>query len=66
MGADPDAEYAVEVHESALVGGMPWFRVDVLSGSPCEGPEARVARSGWVPGYDAVGRPQVWFYSRGC
>lgn len=59
-------EYAVEVHESQRVGGTIWFRVDVLSGSPCEGGEARPELSGWVPGYGANGQPAAWYYSRGC
>jgi hypothetical protein len=63
---DPGAEYAVDVHESRVVGGMLWFRVDVLTASPCDGGDARVAFSGWVPGYGARGEPTVWYYSRGC
>lgn len=63
---DRDMETPVEVHESTMVGGMPWFRVAILSASPCDGGEVRVERSGWVPGYGAGGEPLVWYYSRGC
>ena len=59
-------QFAVEVHESQLVGGVVWFRVSVLVASPCDGGEARATLSGWVPGYGADGEPTVWFHSRGC
>ncbi|MBZ0267806.1 hypothetical protein K8I85_06590, partial [bacterium] len=59
-------EYPAEVHESMLVGGMIWFRVDVLNGNPCDGGDVRPELSGWVPGYGADGEPTVWFWSRGC
>ncbi|MEL7449338.1 MAG: hypothetical protein AAFN78_09025 [Pseudomonadota bacterium] len=60
------AEYPVEVHESQQIGGMVWFRVSVLVASPCAGGDGKATLSGWVPGYGATGKPNVWFYSRGC
>jgi hypothetical protein len=66
FSGDLRAEYAVDVHESRIVGGMLWFRVDVLTASPCDGGDAGVDFSGWVPGYGAQGEPTVWYYSRGC
>ena len=59
-------EYAVEVHESAVVGGTIWFRITLLSGSPCEGGDVGPELSGWVPGYGPGGEPAAWYYSRGC
>lgn len=59
-------EYAVEVHESAIIGGTIWFRVDLLSGSPCEAGDVRPELSGWVPGYGVEGQPVAWYHSRGC
>lgn len=59
-------EYAVEVLESQRIGGMPWFRVNVLKSDPCSSPEPERAMSGWVPGYGSNGKPTAWFYSRGC
>jgi len=57
----------VTVEESRTVGGLPWFRVAILSSNPCEGPEeAAPELSGWVPGYGADGEPTVWYWSRGC
>ncbi len=59
-------EYAVDVHESTLVGGLPWFRVSILAEDPCEGGSDRAELTGWVPGYGADGQPSVWYWSRGC
>lgn len=59
-------QVSVEVHEVRLLGGVPWFRVDVLAESPCEGGQRRTTLSGWVPGYGTEGDPTVWYYSRGC
>lgn len=59
-------EVPVEVHEMAMVGGFPWFRITVLEKSPCEGGDGSVAVAGWVPAYGPPGDPSVWFYSRGC
>ena len=50
-------EYAVNVLESTTVGGMPFFRVELLESSPCEIPRNRPIRGvGWVPAYDTEGR----------
>lgn len=59
-------EYTVDVHESTLVGGLPWFRVSLLAEDPCEGGSDRAELTGWVPAYGADGEPTVWFWSRGC
>lgn len=63
---DDRQEYPVNVLEHMEVGGMPWFRVEVLDGSPCSSGSDKVRGTGWVPGYDADGDVGVWFYSRGC
>jgi hypothetical protein len=62
---DARHEYPVNVLESKIVGGMPWFRVELLS-EICTGLEEKVLLSGWVPGYGRSGKPGVWFFSRGC
>ena len=59
-------EYAVNVLESTVIGGMPFFRVEYLESSPCEASEPAIRGVGWVPAYDAEGEPAVWYYSRGC
>jgi len=64
---DPRGEVPVTVEESRMVGGLPWFRVAILSTTPCGGPEEAVPElSGWVPAYGADGEPTVWYWSRGC
>lgn len=60
------AEIPVNVIESKLIGGMPWFRVEIYADEICTGTEPSVAISGWVPGYGRSGEPSLWFYSRGC
>jgi hypothetical protein len=59
-GATEREEYPANVLESALIGGTLWFRVQVLSGDPCEGGEVRPELSGWVPGSGVAGIPVVW------
>lgn len=59
-------EFAVNVLESTTIGGMPWFRVEVLDGDVCSGTEPGVALAGWVPAYGADGTETTWFWSRGC
>ena len=59
-------EYPVNVLDSTDIAGLPWFRVEILETDPCSGDEAKPGRVGWVPGYGQQGRPNVWFYSRGC
>ncbi len=67
-----EREQPVEVLESQMVGGVPWFRVSVLGGSTCDGTGDRPAlAAGWLPAYgtrpDTVGlRPTAWYWSRGC
>lgn len=64
--AGADAEYPVEVLESIEIGGMPFFRVEILGADPCSGEARKVRAAGWVPGYGRTGEPNVWYYSRGC
>lgn len=60
-------EHPVRVHGSTLVGGVPWFRVEILSETPCGDPGEAVGElSGWVPAYGALGTPTVWYWARGC
>jgi len=67
LNRPPDRqEYAAEIQESMLIGGMVWFHVTVLKESPCTGEQNTAVLSGWVPGYGADGQPTVWYYSRGC
>ena len=63
---DERHEYPVEVLESAEIGGMPWFRVEVLATDPCSGGAPKPGYSGWIPAYGRHGKPTTWFYSRGC
>ncbi|NGX16377.1 hypothetical protein [Wenzhouxiangella sp. XN24] len=59
-------EQPVEVLETQIVGGSPWFRVNLMTTSPCEGGESARGTGGWVPAYREDGTPLAWFYSRGC
>ncbi len=59
-------EVPVNVIESKIIGGMPWFRVEIYDGEICTGLEPSVSMSGWIPGYGRSGEPSLWFYSRGC
>lgn len=63
---DDRQEYPVNVLEHMDIGGMPWFRVQVLEDDPCSSGSDKVRGTGWVPGYDRDGAVGVWFYSRGC
>ena len=63
--AQPE-EQAVNLLEATTIGGMPWFRVEILDGGPCSDPAARTRLTGWIPAYGATGQPNAWFYSRGC
>lgn len=63
---DGPHEYPVEVLESIEIGGMPWFRVEVLATEPCSGDAPKPGYVGWVPAYGRNGKPNAWFYSRGC
>jgi len=65
-GTQQRGEYAAQVHEARWLGSALWFRVDVLTGSPCDGGDVDVEASGWVLAYGADGDPAVWYYSRGC
>jgi hypothetical protein len=59
-------EQPVEVLETDVVGGAPWFRVNLLPSSPCAGGESGQGTTGWVPAYREDGTPLAWFYARGC
>jgi len=59
-------EYPINVLESTIIGGMPWFRIEVLDSEPCTSAEPRSKAAGWIPGYGQNGQRTVWFYSRGC
>ncbi len=63
---DQRYEYSLNVVEVSEIGGMPWFRVEVLETDPCLGGESKPGLTGWVPAYGRQGKPNAWFYSRGC
>ncbi len=63
---DERHESSLDVLEVAEIGGMPWFRVEVLVTDPCLGGESKPGLTGWVPAYGRQGKPNAWFYSRGC
>ena len=65
-GPQSQREHPINVLESTMIGGMPFFRIEVLEASVCDGGKETVRASGWVPAYDRGGQPSVWFYSRGC
>lgn len=66
IGSDERAEYPVEVHEIALIGGMPFLRITLLEGDVCSGEEPRKGLGGWIPAFGSNGQPTAWFWSRGC
>jgi hypothetical protein len=57
----------VIVRQARESGGRLWLEVDVLGPGRCRqaDPPPVVAR-GWVPAHASDGRPNAWFYSRGC
>jgi hypothetical protein len=59
-------EYPAEVLESVELAGTTWFRIQLLSASPCMDPDARPTLHGWIPAYGPTGEPTAWYYSRGC
>ncbi|MEM1434953.1 MAG: hypothetical protein AAGG11_12910 [Pseudomonadota bacterium] len=63
---EPSPTQPIEVLEARAIGGMPWFRINLLQEDPCVAGNTAAAQSGWVPGYGRSGQPSVWFYSRGC
>jgi hypothetical protein len=48
-------------HQGAL-----WLEVELLGPGRCKGEELEVLDKGWVPAHNKYGKPNVWFYSRGC
>ncbi|MEM8814307.1 MAG: hypothetical protein AAGE85_00625 [Pseudomonadota bacterium] len=64
--AERPREQAVNILENTTIGGMPWFRVEILEDGRCAGGTPKVRVAGWVPGYGRSGKPNAWYYSRGC
>ncbi len=50
-----------EEHQGAL-----WLEVELLGPGRCKGEDPEVLDKGWVPAHKKYGKPNVWFYSRGC
>ena len=50
-----------EEHQGAL-----WLEVELLGPGHCEREDPEVLAKGWVPAHKKDGKPNVWFYSRGC
>lgn len=62
--AFPGSERDVRVLETREVGGMDWWRIEIVT-PPCEGDGTAVA-AGWVPSHGRGRRPALWFHPRGC
>jgi hypothetical protein len=56
----------INVADTKYVDGELWIKVEILSSTPCELPEPKVVRVGWIRAYSWTGKVNVWFYSRGC
>lgn len=57
----------VRVRESQVVDDALWLRIEILSHSVCDAAERpKVLAQAWVPAHAAYGKPNLWFYSRGC
>ena len=56
----------VTVTESRRVGGRLWFKVRILSDSPCSVHDPHVDASGWIRAYSAGGEPNVLNFPHGC
>lgn len=50
----------VKVLGHQTVDGKLWFRISILSASPCEEDKPKVRATGWVPAR------MLWYYTRGC
>lgn len=63
----PDADRSANVLEAVEHDGVLWLRVELLGPGRCEtvGP-IPVDATGWIPALAGDGRPNAWFYSRGC
>ena len=48
-------------HQGAL-----WLEVELLGPGHCKKENPEVIAKGWVPAHKKSGKPNVWFYSRGC
>jgi|GEM_PF-1569989 len=64
--SEAHSEIPARVVEARSIGGMPWLRVEILSGNECESAAVRTTLAGWIPAYGRNGRPSAWFWSRGC
>jgi hypothetical protein len=57
----------VNVLEAIEREGVIWLRVALLEPGRCHGAgPVPVEATGWVPALAGDGRPNAWFYSRGC
>lgn len=60
-------EATVEILDSRRVDQALWFHVRFDADYGCGAPErALPTLEGWLPAASPEGRPQLWFYSRGC
>ena len=46
--------------------GELWLEVELLGPGRCKGEIPEVLAKGWVSAHKKSGKPNVWFYSRGC
>jgi hypothetical protein len=64
-GGLPDAEDDYILHVEAREGD--WLQVRLVTPADyCADPVSPAVRRGWVRYLDPVGRPTVWYYTRGC
>jgi hypothetical protein len=57
----------VNVIESREWQGGLWLRVELLAPGRCREPgEPPVVAWGWIPAHASSGKPNAWFFSRGC
>lgn len=63
---DGDRPIDIDVAEVVEAGGVIWLRVELLALGRCQGTDPEVVARGWLPTLNHEGRPQAWFYSRGC
>ncbi len=48
-------------HQGAL-----WLEVELLGPGRCKGENPEVLVKVWIPAHKKDGKPNIWFYSRGC
>ncbi len=56
----------IKVVRSKEHQGILWLEVELLVPGRCNGENPEVFANGWVPAHKKDGKPNVWFYSRGC